>query len=79
MENPYKPCDCGVDCDLHEADENEPCWGSVCAVDEIQFEDDYQWVHACQGHETYSTGGKYVPAPPGLQAPPTREERTRHG
>lgn len=48
----YKECDaCGADCDLFNFQrEGEPCWGEVIVVDEISSDDDYGWIHACEGH-----------------------------
>jgi hypothetical protein len=45
-----KAC-CGDDC--FRFDDKEPCWGDVEVIDEIQIaEDDWGWIHACQGHKT---------------------------
>lgn len=53
---------CGKDC-YALYNEDEPCWGDVYVEDEEWTEDDYYWVHACEGHlGTYPTG-KYTPKP----------------
>jgi hypothetical protein len=59
-----EPCDCGTKtCDFAKAD--EPCYGSISAVDEVEVETsdgpDWQWVHACEGHKHVSWGDKYEP------------------
>ncbi len=62
----YKACDCGVDCNFAEDGEDvKPCWGKAEAVDQQQVgEDDYDWVHACKGHEDLTfRSGKYKEEP----------------
>lgn len=64
--NRVKPCGCGATCDwAWAAEDTEPCWGSVSAVDELECGDgDYQWVHACSGHEAQAVGlGGYEKEP----------------
>lgn len=55
----YKTCQgCDADCP-HDSDE-EPCWGEVKVIDEIYTDDDYYWVHCCEGHEDiWDKNGKY--------------------
>lgn len=52
---------CGTDCNLYGRNENESCWGDVDVVDEVlNYEGDYEWIHACQGHwEVLQGYGKY--------------------
>jgi hypothetical protein len=75
-ESAYKPCSCGGDCFRYfVADEKDPCWGPVEAIDEQPYADedgaeDWYWVHACQGHINVYEGGKYTPDP-NLCAPDT--------
>lgn len=63
----YKPCHCGAACDFSdESTDAEPCWGDVDAVDEVQCaEDEYYFVHACEGHFNFSEypRGPYIPEP----------------
>ncbi len=54
-----KCCCCGAECDYHEFDSAEPCWGNITVVGEIYYEDDYYWEHACLGHEDIIYNGKY--------------------
>lgn len=61
---PLKPCDCGsLRCDYADVQEIEPCWGEITVVDEVYTEDDYWWVHACEGHEDVNAGDPYKPDP----------------
>lgn len=50
---------CNADCHLGTV--TEPCWGEVEVVDEEYDEQDYYWVHACQGHKILWDGIPYVP------------------
>ncbi len=53
-----EPCQCGAGCDFRN--DNRPCWGSVDAVDEVKCgDDDYAWVHVCEGHNPLYFGGEY--------------------
>jgi hypothetical protein len=54
----YKPCDCGDDCDY--AKDNEPCWGEVHVVQEITWEDGWDYEHACEGHSNCCFFGSYI-------------------
>lgn len=62
MTKPYNPdaC-CGADCFAHGLNPDEPCWGDVhVAAEEACGDDDYYWVHECEGHtDCYDSGGKY--------------------
>jgi len=59
----YKRCCVGGECDFKSTPE-QPCWGEVNAVDEIEGGDgEYWWVHACQGHSMGD--GTYEPEPVG--------------
>jgi hypothetical protein len=49
---------CGADCDLGTP--QKPCWGNVKVVDELYTEDDYVWIHACEGHQNIRDGGLYI-------------------
>jgi hypothetical protein len=53
---------CKSDCDYESDLENEPCWGEVQVVGEQggQEEGDWNWVHACEGHNETIDGGKYI-------------------
>lgn len=45
-------------------DPNEPCWGKVTAVEEVESGDgDYVWIHSCEGHADVHEGGNYKPRP----------------
>lgn len=59
----YKQADCcrGVDCVLLDAYDDQPCWGQVTVVDEDYTEDDWWWVHACEGHAQHRDGVTYIP------------------
>lgn len=61
----YKQATCcsDIDCYLLDAD-SEICWGQVYVISEEYTEDDYWWVHACEGHEDLS--GKYKPETDGI-------------
>ena len=53
----YTSCVCGAECCYLGSNENEPCYGEVNAIEEVEFEDDYSWVHVCIGHQTTFDGG----------------------
>jgi len=55
----YKKCSCQDDCYALGMHEDEPCWGNVNAIDEVQEWIDWDWVHACQGHKAKYDGGDY--------------------
>lgn len=61
---PYNPnaC-CGVDCAFNgRGRQSEPCWGDVTVIDEVQYgDDDYGWVHVCEGHKDVYDDGIYIP------------------
>ena len=61
----YRPSEC-CNADCLSDSEKEPCWGVVVVVAEDSFgDDDYYWVHQCEGHINYYDGDcKYVPEPP---------------
>jgi|CXWL01.1.fsa_nt_gi hypothetical protein len=67
----YKTAICcyGVNCyHIDDSTENEPCWGAVGVVDEVSYgEDDYGWVHGCEGHAECWGGGDYIKEQPELQ------------
>lgn len=49
--NSYKLCNCGEGCVAFESNPDQPCWGQVSAVDEVETSDgDWVWIHACEGH-----------------------------
>ena len=53
----YKSTECCVDgdCYMLDSEENEPCWGQVTVVaKEYTDDDDYWWIHACEGHASCS-------------------------
>ena len=50
---------CGSDCWAHEMNPAEPCWGNVEVVDEEYSDDDYWWIHECQGHLGVRDGETY--------------------
>lgn len=54
---------CGADsCYRFERSTPEqPCWGAIMVVDEVQLGDDYCWVHACEGHRPQQEGDEYLP------------------
>lgn len=50
---------CGSPC-AGEGVKDEPCYGTIDVIDEVEVEeDDWQWVHACDGHSNWP--GKYIP------------------
>jgi hypothetical protein len=50
---------CNEDC--YAIDNEEPCWGDTQAIDEEYYgDDDYYWVHACEGHQDKYHGGDYI-------------------
>jgi hypothetical protein len=51
---------CGTDCHWLNKDSTKSCWGKVNVVDEVYTDDDYWWIHACEGHQYINDGGKYV-------------------
>jgi hypothetical protein len=55
-----KSC-CNSDCWMLDWNENpeEPCWGFVHAIDEIESGESSSWVHSCQGHEDMYDGDNY--------------------
>lgn len=55
---------CGADCWAeHWLEEyGGPCWGDVEVIDEEYTDDDYWWIHACEGHAN-GYGGPYIPEP----------------
>lgn len=55
----YRSCECGSDCDFLDTRKDESCWGFVQPVEEVYDEDNYYWVHACEGHNLVNYGGKY--------------------
>jgi len=62
----YNTCrSCGCDCCLFEANANEPCWGKVEAVEEVEIGNgDFGWIHACDGHaQSWDGFGPYKPEP----------------
>ena len=57
----YKQATC---CDLHDChlldlNEGEVCWGQVTVIAEDYTEDDYWWIHSCEGHEDCIYSGPY--------------------
>lgn len=60
----YKKSECcGANCDLLDCYDDQPCWGEVDVIDEDWTEDDWWWVHACEGHRLYREGTAYIPEP----------------
>jgi hypothetical protein len=50
---------CGSPC-MCAGTAGEPCYGEVVCVGEEQFgDDDWAWIHACEGHYWWPKG--YVP------------------
>lgn len=49
----YNPDACckGSDCYALGLNADEPCWGDVDVEAEEHWEDDWCWIHACQGHQ----------------------------
>lgn len=55
---------CGLACTWGTPE--EPCWGDVVVVDEEALgDDDWFWVHACEGHVDRHIGLSYIYPPPG--------------
>lgn len=52
---------CNSDCYMLSINKNsdEPCWGAVYTVDEVQLGDELGWIHACKGHEEEYGGDSY--------------------
>lgn len=46
----YKSADCCKDVDCLYENDVTPCWGQVTVVDESYSDDDWWWIHACEGH-----------------------------
>lgn len=46
LKRPTTPCNCGADCDKA----NDTCYGEVEAVDEIEVDDSWDWLHMCERH-----------------------------
>lgn len=59
----YKSVRCCTDTDCYRLDSEdaEPCWGQVRVIAEDYDEDDYWWIHACEGHEDCPYLDKYKP------------------
>ena len=57
----YKEASCCQDCNCHLLDvyEQETCWGQVTVIAEDYTEDDYWWIHSCEGHEDCVYSGVY--------------------
>ena len=51
---------CNADCTMLDVDDAEPCWGDVEVIDEDWCDEDWWWVHACQGHLRCRRDGVYV-------------------
>lgn len=56
----YRPADCCPGLHCYHGNEAEPCWGQTEVVDEINWGDDWGWVHACEGHARWE--GPYTPS-----------------
>lgn len=64
----YKAECCGADCWAFEFGRGGPCWGPTFACDEVpSFDDDWAWVHSCEGHNDLWHGGAYKPEVPVIQ------------
>ena len=59
MESRVADC-CGASCFGKDSDPLQPCYGEVVVIDEEYNDDDYWWVHACQGHR--NGYGTYIPS-----------------
>ena len=61
--NDYESCGCGDDCGMLNMNKDEPCYGQVDVVDEVEIgKDDWMWVHMCEGHAACKCHyGKYKP------------------
>lgn len=48
----YRSAECCADgdCYILDSQKNEPCWGQVTVVAEEYTDDDYWWIHVCEGH-----------------------------
>jgi|JI10StandDraft_1071094.scaffolds.fasta_scaffold883266_2 hypothetical protein len=69
MNKPYKPGTCcgSADCFMHGVSPSEVCWGDVeVAGEQAIGDDDYVWIHECEGHrDCFEEGSKFKP-PEGL-------------
>jgi hypothetical protein len=55
---------CGDPCCMADhCREGEPCWGEVEVDDELWWEDDWMWIHACEGHRGVMSGEPYTVEP----------------
>lgn len=59
---------CGEHCFAYGREPEEPCWGSVEAVDEVERDGEgWVWIHECRGHEDCQEEGwfegEYKPEP----------------
>lgn len=60
-----EPCYCGEPCHVEwRAKPDEPCWGKVHAIEEIEgYEGDYWFVHGCDGHAEFDRDWKIIYTP----------------
>jgi len=40
-----------------DIDKDQQCWGQVIATDEVPVDDDWWWIHSCEGHDSH----RYIP------------------
>lgn len=53
---------CQADCVYLGTHPDQPCWGCIEVVDDMQAgEDDWWWMHCCEGHHEYYFGKEYKP------------------
>jgi hypothetical protein len=66
---------CRAECELAWRQEDHPeeiCWGKVEVAGEVPVGDDeWAWVHACEGHRYCLDGEPYVPEPPSCSQTPS--------
>lgn len=54
---------CGDECVLLDVYDDQPCWGQVVVIGEDTWDNDWCWVHACEGHAMHREGVQYIPEP----------------
>ncbi len=52
-------CTCGASCDWE--DTGKPCYGKIEAIEELRSDDDFYWMHACEGHQNMYENKGYIP------------------
>lgn len=69
----YRVNDDGTDCGWLDNRDDEPCYGQVRLVDEINEGGEWVYIHACDGHERCWRGQPYKPEEPNSTNQPIEE------